>query len=848
MGLFWTDAGAASRAPADNISRKKIVLTESTKRHLSCQTCPNNGKKDLYSPRMEPSGSDRPIFYLLGESPSKVEDENGEHFSGDSGRFVKENIPPEYDLRIRFNNVVRCRSIAGRDPSPIEVESCRRLLVADIEKTKPEVIVGFGALPLKWMLGDDRAINNWRGRRVPVQIGSHVCWYYTISLPSIVMSASSDKKKGEATVQAFRRDVARVFADYESSLSAPYIEPKGGYFDGVECLYEFGAAGLATLEQRIKYFRDVDHGMDIETNGLRPYFKERKILSVAVSDYESTFCFGWGHREAKWSSREQKRIYELMEWYVDGSGRKWCHKLSMEQEWFQSYYGPKHLLFGNWGDTLGQAHVIDSRVDKALDDLTRLHFGFRIKSLSNVDVANLDAEPLVEVLPYNSLDAKYCFALSVVQGGILEETDQQATYELMSAATPGLVLMQARGTLRDVDAAVGMSKKLNKEIEDTKLRIMEQKDVAAFRKTGQTFSPTSGPNLISFFKDYLRIPHPTLKPPAYNVDEPTLSAMKHPVASMILEIRSTQKNLGYVTPLLDGGKYVHQDGMIHAQYNNYITSSGRLACSDPNQQNYPRRKHKEIRRVVVAPPGYKFVAADYAQLEWRIGAMLSKDPTMSSEIWEGGDIHGEWTDEIGQLFVPKKVKESRKKVRDSIKQYWTFANLYGQVLSGLAWDLSQEFNVDISVRELEPFFNKFWGKYPKLKKYQDDLMLKYWELGYVETGTGFRRYEPLARNEVINHPFQGTAGHLVINAQSRISVKAFEEDRPYLQPIMNIHDDLSFLLPVASLEQDIEDIARVMCTSSFPFASSVPLAVEFKVGDNWCDTEEIATLSTKDFL
>ena len=330
------------------------------------------------------------------------------------------------------------------------------------------------------------------------------------------------------------------------------------------------------------------------------------------------------------------------------------------------------------------------------------------------------------------------------------------------------------------------------------------------------------------------------------MDEEALSQLKHEVAGLVLEMRSINKIHGYVTPLMDGGKYVHADGLIHASYGNLVTVSGRLACEEPNQQNYPRRKHKEVRRVVGCPSGHWFVAFDYGQLEWRVGACLSGDKQMAVEIFAGEDIHGVWTDDIGGRFVPKRVKENRKKVRDSIKMFWTFANLYGNLLEGLAWDLSQEFSINISPRDLEPYFTKFWNRYPELKKYQEGLIEKYWRLGYVETATGQRRHEPMARNEIINHPFQGTAGHLVINAQERLSLAAYEEGRPQLQPIMNIHDDLSFYLPDTSVDQDIRDIARYMCQSPFGFVT-VPLAVEVSIGYNWADKEEYGKFSTEDF-
>jgi len=887
MGLFFTETGAAARKRTQTPRTPKIGITEAQRQLLTCSQCPLDRETTLRHPKMLPTGADHPILYFLGEAPGANEDELGKQFVGKAGAFLRGYIPSKWIHKIRWNNTLRCRPPKNRDPAYIEIACCRRLQVADIEQTKPKAIVGFGNVPLHWMLGEeDRQISNWRGRRVPVKVGAHTCWFYPITHPSGILRIRDEKKKGAAYLRAFERDLQRVFADAEAGFPDPYVEDPKDYYKGIECLKDYGRQGFDAIEAALGAFYDQEHAIDIETDGLRPYRPDAKILSIAVGTYVSVFAFPWEHPEARWTPRESKAIEELVHDYLLGPGKKWAHSAKFEQEWLHKRYGPDVIYKTEWGDTLLQAHALDERKGKGLDDVTQIHFGFRLKSLSNVDIKNLIRAPLSKVLPYNALDSKYCHAASVVQQEALERDGLVDVYNLLHSATPSLVRMQAKGVVRNPPAIIQLDKELTKQENDIAASIMKNADVVAFMAAGQKFSPTSNPNLVSFFRDFLEIPQPGKQNEAspyhqptkkreggswgpenphkknlreraimagekekesYSVDEVVLSKLKHPVAQQVLGLRSITKNHGYVTPLLDGGKYVHADGLIHASYSNAVTVSGRLACEDPNQQNYPRRSHKEIRRVVGCPPGHRFVAFDYGQLEWRIGACLSGDKQMAVEIVAGEDIHGVWTDDIGGKFVPKRVKENRKKVRDSIKMFWTFANLYGNLLEGLAWDLSTEFGVDISPRALEPFFTKFWQRYPALKKYQEGLIEKYWRLGYVETATGQRRHEPMARNESINHPFQGTAGHLVINAQERLSLAAYEQDRPQLQPVMNIHDDLSFYLPGATLELDVEDIARYMCTCPFEFVGDVPLMVEVSVGDNWCDKEEIGKFSTEDF-
>lgn len=852
MGLFFTPTGAEARGKK-GAPKKTIRVTAAEQKLLTCAQCPLD-KADLVHPKMPPTGAKDPALYFMGEAPGKAEDETGEQFVGSSGQLIRDRIPSVWNKSIRWNNTLRCRPPGNRDPDPLESACCRRLQVEDIEATAPAVIVGFGNVPLQWLLGPGRAIGNWRGRRMPVKVGNHVCWFYPMLHPAFMLH-NRDKRKDEAIRRCFDRDLARMFAEV-ADLPEPHVEAPGDVFRNIEVLTEYGADGLARIEGHLLYnLREVDHGLDIETNGLRPYRKDRKILTVAAGTYDATFAFPWQHPEARWTPRELKRIEEMVYEYLMTSGRKWAHEAKFEQEWFHAYYGPDVIYKADWGDTLGQAHTLDERPAKELDELTQLHFGIRLKDFSDVDVKNMEAEPLAKILPYNGGDAKYCHGLSVVQGELLAADPKlEAMYARLHSATPALVRMQAKGVVRNMPAIIQLDKDLDKLAISIDKQILAHKDVKAFVAAHGKFNPASNPDLVKFFRDFLKVPHPYArrKQQGYSCDEEALSKMRNGVAKLILERRGVNKNRDYVTPLFDArdgiprGKHVHDDGLVHSSYSQYRTVTGRLASSDPNQQNYPRRKNKEIRRVIGCPPGHKFLAFDYGQLEARVVAAISGDKVLTAEIFNGQDIHGDWTDKIGGRFMPAQVKDNRKKVRDGIKQYWTFANFYGNVLEAVAHDLSEEFGVTISPRDLAPFFDEFWERYAGVYGWQETVMNGYWATGYVETAFGQRRHEPMNRNEIINHPIQGTAGPLVIDAQQRLSFISLEQDVPPLQPIMNIHDDLSFYLPVDGMDDLIEFIAREMILTPFDFIT-VPLSVEVSMGDNWADKEEIATFTTKDF-
>lgn len=830
---------------------------------LGCAQCTLD-KEPLKNPKLPAAGSEKPIFYILGEAQGKTEDEEGAHFVGRSGEEVRARLPEKWLPHIRWNNSVNCRPPNNRDPTPLELGCCRHRVEADIAATKPRVILAFGAIALQWLMRQQVApeahaggrqaaeaaergmplITNWRGRRLPVRVRGHTCWAYAFGHPAWLLRAMKDKKMGEAHVATFDRDMATVFFEYEQGLPEPFVEDPLDYKKGVEVVTQFGPRGLQRIMERLGEIQKYPEiGIDVETNGKRPYkVVGPKILSIAVGTYSDTLAFGIDHPECQWTKDERSVLMAGLYSFLLNSGRKWAHYLKMEQEWLRYFFDDKILYETEWGDTNAQAHTIDERAGKDLETLTQVYFGFDLKSVSNLDRKRLSEYPLDKVLLYNGLDTKYTDALHHVQGDVIEANGLQVPYENLVRLTPSLVRMQAKGLVRNVPQIILLNEEL--EAKETKVvkKIVGQKDVIRFKESHAKFNPGSNDDLLLFFR--------WLNFKLNNVDEETLSDVDHPVAKLVLDMRGERKlRSTYVAPLLNGGKHVATDGRVHPSFNHTVTVTTRLASDDPNAQNFPRRERKEIRRVIGVPAGHKGVSADYGQLEARVVAMLTQDPTLIAETWNGDDIHGVWTEKIGKKFVPKMLAAEGgfKKVRDGVKNLWTFPNFFGSMVSSMARDLSLRWEVDISERALTPFAEEFWSKYKRVLAWQDELIELYWLNGYVETALGFRRHEPMNRNEIINHPIQGTAAQIVLDGQYRIDRLAYEMDMPWRSPMMNVHDDLGFYFPLASLEEDIEFIAREMCLSEFPFIN-VPLAVEVSVWDNWCDKVDLHTfVSNKDF-
>src|ERR1017187_4839273 len=180
-----------------------------------CRACPLNTNHSLKHPKMKPTGSDHPLIYIIGESTSESDDARGKQFVGRPGQLLHNYIPRNMEDKIRWNNVIRCFPGKDRDPKLAEVESCRPSIEKDIEQTKPKAIFGFSNVPLHWVIGQN-GISRWRGKRIPVQVGSHRCWYFPMYHPSYILQlqkkfSKPDAKYGSDYEFAFVMDLRLAF-------------------------------------------------------------------------------------------------------------------------------------------------------------------------------------------------------------------------------------------------------------------------------------------------------------------------------------------------------------------------------------------------------------------------------------------------------------------------------------------------------------------------------------------------------------------------------------------------------------------------------------------------------------
>lgn len=267
-----------------------------------------------------------------------------------------------------------------------------------------------------------------------------------------------------------------------------------------------------------------------------------------------------------------------------------------------------------------------------------------------------------------------------------------------------------------------------------------------------------------------------------------------------------------------------------------------------NFQNFPKHgEGYEVRNIIIAPKNHAIVSLDFGQLEARLIAMASKDKIFCKAIWDGEDTHMRWAERILEDCpdLLKKYNITKDEFRSDVKTNLVFASFYGSLKESVAYHYQLDYNISQDI--MFDIFDEFWEVYTGVKKWQQTLIDFYDKHGYIESLTGRRRHAPLNINKITNHPVQSTASYdICLGAGDRLSELAWKLNKPQYQYIINIHDDLTFYIPLDSLEEDILFIAKEMVRPTFDFLI-VPLEVECSIGTSWGGMEKVGKWDSRDF-
>ncbi len=302
---------------------------------------------------------------------------------------------------------------------------------------------------------------------------------------------------------------------------------------------------------------------------------------------------------------------------------------------------------------------------------------------------------------------------------------------------------------------------------------------------------------------------------------------EHPIVADVLEFRMYEKlRSTYLEPM---PQLAGKDGRIHTTFNQLATATGRLSSSNPNLQNIPIRGvlGPRMRSCFVASSGNRLVAADYSQIELRVLAHMSEDPTLTEAFAAGDDIHARTA---GILFDKTEVSADERRKAKTIN----FGLLYGMGPQKLGRELG------ISLKEAKEFIAVYFSKLSRVREFYEEIEAKAKSVGFVTTLAGRRRMLPeinsrnanmaqQARRMAINTVVQGSAADIIKKAMLEVD-KSPVIGELGASLILQIHDELLLEAPADKAREVGEAVAGIMASV---YSLSVPLVVDWGAGDDW---------------
>jgi DNA polymerase-1 len=490
-------------------------------------------------------------------------------------------------------------------------------------------------------------------------------------------------------------------------------------------------------------------------------------------------------------------------------------------------------LQGCQHDSMLESYVLDSTASRHdMDSLALKYLGRT--TIHYEDVAGKGAKQI----PFNKVpvDAAATYAAEDVEvtlklhqyfwPRLLESEHLQKLYtELEMPLLSVLSRMERNGVMVDADMLTEQSRQLTLQMEEIEGRV--------YQDAGETFNIGSPKQIQHILYEKLGMPILSKTPKGQpSTSESVLEelALDYALPRLILEYRGLSKLKSTYTEKLPE-QISSKTGRVHTSYHQAVAATGRLSSSDPNLQNIPVRTEegRRIRKAFIAPEGHSLLAADYSQIELRIMAHLSNDQGLLGAFARGEDIHKLTAAEVIGTHAEQVTPEQRRAAKAI-----NFGLIYGMSAFGLAKQLG------ITRSQAKDYVDRYFERYPGVRKYMDQTREKAREQGYVETIFNRRLYLPeinsrnaalrqYAERTAINAPMQGSAADIIKRAM--ISVDEWLlKNKISAKLIMQVHDELVLEVRDGAVAETRKEIRRLMTDAA---QLLVPLVVDIGTGKNW---------------
>jgi uracil-DNA glycosylase family 4 len=772
------------------------------------------------------SGDPKSRIMLIGEAPGQNEAETGRVFSGRAGQLL--------DLKLReaglereevyVTNVVKCRPPDNRKPERSEWEACRKYLEREVGAVRPRFVLLMGNAALQ-TVARKSGITKQRGVRLEVKDPA----WRSAQIMATIHPAYVLRNPGQDSV--FSEDIRRFARLTRGDFQVVPVAAK--YANTVEA-----------LKALKKYLLNLPEGTviayDVENRG-RPWHADWAIVCLGVSvDGGSAFVVPLSHPESPFR-RRWKDVLRYLKPALERHDLRYTGQNAKHDN--QQLAGAKVFVEHSF-DIMLAAHLLDENRPKNLGFLSQTYLGADVyKGAVDLKPDKIMTEPLKKICIYNATDTGYTRQLyDKLRAELISEPRLLRLFaKLLMPASHVLQQVEWRGMGLDPDRLWDRIIKTQALVKD-QMEVLDEYNPrgAKFSRDGE-FNYNSTQQLgrwlfSSEAKGGLGL-NPLEVTPTGNPstrESVLLHYREHPAIEALLRYRTLQlKWLN--TYLIPWSTTIDERFRFHTTYKIYGTVTGRLSG---DLQQVPRDMF--IRGIFGTPPGWKFVQADYSQIELRIIAHVAQERRMIRAYLTGEDLHMVMAKNLTgrpEINVSKEERKMAKAVN--------FGFAYGMYPTKFQTYAFESYDMKVSMSEAELARQKYFEEFPDLLKWHDRQRRLAHSNHRVSSPLGRVRHLPdilsgdrgvraEAERQAINSPVQSCASDLMLFSMVQLH-KVLNPNEASM--IGTLHDGIFFEVKEDKLDKYVPIIKEVMenlpLKRAFGLELSVPIVADVSWGQHW---------------
>jgi len=608
---------------------------------MTCERC--NLHKEVQSPFIQSEGADNLDVLIIGMCPSGDEDMLNRPFVGRAGSLLRSSLTT-MKSKWRLTYLVKCRPtgsdelgrVTNTEPTKKQIESCIPNLIEEIEKYKPKVLLLMGGSVAKWIInggtGRNPSVEGMRG--VPVKIGG--VWVVVTYHPAFALHGTVDL--APLYHEDFRLIDNLVLGNYKpTKVNYKIVDDKRGIHTFVDELTKSNPKVLS-----------IDFETDQNSNDpLRCSLWKTAVrpLCCAVHWVENNepvnYVLTMEHGESKLKGLDRSVWSEVFRKITQFP--LVAHNIQYELGCMKKFFGISPNLVNIIGDTMLFGFILDENRagGQSLENMSRVYLPelgdykretvSAVNSLLKID-RNFNNLPLDMVVRRCAYDVHATLQLfNIFYAKVNSNAGLTYLWEkVIKRAIPLLSGIESRGLPVNCKYIEKLEEKINWRISILNDAIQEHEDVATAKTiiADGTFNVKSNKHLKILLYDVMNLPvtktSSVTGEPSTDKDVRAAVMERLPLVKAIdVVIKERYKKSAFIDK---AEFYVCEDSHVHSSFKLHGAKTGRLASSQPiNLQNITH--DVDIRRMFQAPYGYKLMEVDGSQMELRVAACLSKDPS-----------------------------------------------------------------------------------------------------------------------------------------------------------------------------------------------------------------------------